>query len=167
MRFSIIPLSKGLFLAGSLLAAATFFAPCPCALAADPAGQADSAQGGPNNRYYNSNVHYGDVYNGTMPDSGTPGSVRQWRDPETGDIVTSVTAPRQPAQSQQQTPVFVSPYIDPSLYYGGGNGPHAPDARASYRHGRVDPRGMRHHGNPGGWDGMRRHDDGRGRGGRP
>ena len=171
MRVSLVPLSTCLVLAGSMLAAALFFAPCPCALAADPAEKADSPQGGPNNHYHNSNVYYGDVYNGTVPDSGTPGSVRQWRDPATGDIVTSGTAPRQPAQSQPQTPIIISPTLDPSLYYGGGNGPYAPDARDGFRHGHGDPGGMhRHgnpHGNPGATGGMPRPYDGRGRGGRP
>ena len=164
MRVSLIPLSTGLVLAGSMLAAALFFAPCPCALAADPAGKADSPQGGPINHYHNSNVYYGDVYNGTTPDSGTPGSVRQWRDPATGDIVTSVTAPRQPAQSQPQTPIIISPILDPSLYYGGGNGPYAPDARHRHHNGRFGPWDMPPHGKPGG---MPRPHDGRGRGGRP
>jgi hypothetical protein len=45
------------------------------------------------------------------------GQVRQWRDPQSGDSITSVTPPHQP---QQQNPnfLFIAPQIYPQMPYG-------------------------------------------------
>ena len=72
------------------------------------------------NEYNNSTVYNGDVYNSTNDSAGYNGFAGTWRDPETGDIITSVIAPRQP-QPEQNTPVIVAPQI-----YPGENRPYPP-----------------------------------------
>ncbi len=67
-----------------------------------PAQAAPAAQNGQDGAIVISNDAPG--YNGY---AGT------WRDPETGDIVTSVIAPRRPREQAQQPPIYVAPQIDP------------------------------------------------------
>lgn len=45
---------------------------------------------------------------------GYNGYAGTWRDPETGDIVTSVIAPRRPQEQTQQQPIYIAPQIDPN-----------------------------------------------------
>ncbi|MDE7241898.1 hypothetical protein [Desulfovibrio sp.] len=45
---------------------------------------------------------------------GYNGYAGTWRDPETGDIVTSVIAPRRPQEQAQQQPIYIAPQIDPA-----------------------------------------------------
>lgn len=52
---------------------------------------------------------------------GYDGFAGTWRDPATGDIITSVIAPRRPPAQEQQPPIYVAPQIDPG--YGGGYPP--------------------------------------------
>lgn len=79
------------------------------------------------NEYNNSTVYNGDVYNSTNDSAGYNGFAGTWRDPETGDIITSVIAPRQP-QPEQNTPVIVAPQIYPgeNRPYPPGPGPYPP-----------------------------------------
>ena len=73
------------------------------------------------NEYNNSTVYNGDVYvSDTAP--GYNGFAGTWRDPETGDIITSVIAPRQPLPQEQNGPLIVAPQI----YPGGGQSPFPP-----------------------------------------
>lgn len=73
------------------------------------------------NEYNNSTVYNGDVYvSDTAP--GYNGFAGTWRDPETGDIITSVIAPRQPLPQEQSGPLIVAPQI----YPGGGQSPFPP-----------------------------------------
>ncbi|MDE7370838.1 MAG: hypothetical protein K2N07_03675, partial [Desulfovibrio sp.] len=67
-----------------------------------PAQAAPAAQNGQDGAIVISNDAPG--YNGY---AGT------WRDPETGDIVTSVIAPRRPQEQTQQPPIYIAPQIDP------------------------------------------------------
>lgn len=64
------------------------------------------------NEYNNSTVYNGDVHTSdTAP--GSNGFAGTWRDPETGDIITSVIAPRQPQPREGNTPVIVAPRVYP------------------------------------------------------
>lgn len=61
---------------------------------------------------------------------GYNGYAGTWKDPETGDIITSVIAPRRPQEQTQQPPIYIAPQIDPqwpggyatSGWPGGSNG---------------------------------------------
>ena len=72
------------------------------------------------NEYNNSTVYNGDVYTSNAA-PGSNGFAGTWRDPETGDIITSVIAPRQPQPQEWNTPVIVAPQI-----YPGGGRPYPP-----------------------------------------
>lgn len=52
-----------------------------------------------------------DYIAGTGNDAG--GFAGTWEDPETGDIVNSVMAPRAPQQADQWPPIFVYPQVTP------------------------------------------------------
>ena len=100
-----------------------------CHLADAPAAQQTGASSSSDereppvrNEYNNSNVYYGDVYNSDQ-NSGYNGFIGTWRDPETGDIITSVIAPRQPQQNQQAPPIYVYPGYE--AYDEGGYGQHS------------------------------------------
>lgn len=63
-------------------------------------------------------AHYGDVIIDNRY-SGSPGFAGTWNDPESGDIITSVIAPRQPVQPQGDGPVYAAPVISPGGEYTG------------------------------------------------
>lgn len=93
----------------------------------DAAARAGEGEGAPppppamHHEYHNSTVYNGDVYtSSTAP--GSNGFAGTWRDPETGDIITSVIAPRQPLPQEQSAPIIVAP----QLYPGGGQSPYPP-----------------------------------------
>ena len=140
-----------------------------CHLADAPAAQTggdpspDGREPPVRNEYNNSNVYYGDVYNGDQND-GYNGFIGTWRDPETDDIITSVIAPRQPQQNQQSPPIYVYPGYE--AYDDGGYGQHSggqtrPQDR--YGHG-GDRREHRRHSAPNGilhgFDGKKHRFDG-------
>lgn len=52
---------------------------------------------------------------------GYTGSADTWRDPATGDIITSVVAPRQAREQAQQPIIYVAPQIGPG-WPGGASG---------------------------------------------
>lgn len=84
--------------------------------AAPPSAQSPDVQ----SQYNNSNVYNSTtVYN---PAEGYNGFAGTWRDPETGDIVTSVIAPRLPQQSAWDAPMIVAPQV----YPGYNNQPNPP-----------------------------------------
>ncbi len=51
-----------------------------------------------------------------------PGQALQWRDPQTGDVITSVVPPRQKPQTQNPGLLFIAPQVYPDRPYGSGNG---------------------------------------------
>lgn len=53
---------------------------------------------------------------------GSGGFAGTWRDPATGDIITSVIAPRRPQEQTQQPPIYIAPQIEPD-WPGGTSGP--------------------------------------------
>lgn len=76
--------------------------------AAPPPVQSPDVQ----SQYNNSNVYNNTtVYNNADGYNGFAGT---WRDPETGDIITSVIAPRPPQQPNWGAPMFVAPQIYPA-----------------------------------------------------
>lgn len=100
------------------------------------ADQADSVQSsGPGHYYQNSTIINGDVH---IDNSGTgsPGFAGTWQDPESGDIMTSVIAPRQPATPYGHTHLYVAPFMGNEGYDGG----YKPDDRWPGKHHRP------HHG---------------------
>lgn len=52
---------------------------------------------------------------------GYEGFAGTWRDPATGDIITSVIAPRRPQEQTQQPPIYIAPQIEPD-WPGGTSG---------------------------------------------
>ena len=85
-------------------------------------------------------VHYGDVIIDNRS-SVIPGFAGTWTDPESGDIVTSVIAPRQAAQPQGPVNVYVAPGFSDGGSSGGssgdssGNRPHEGGDRPHRPHG--------------------------------
>ena len=88
------------------------------------AGEREGASPPPSsthNEYHNSTIYNGDVHiSNTAP--GSDGFAGSWREPETGDIITSVIAPRRPSPQEQSAPLMVAP----QLYPGGGQSPCPP-----------------------------------------
>lgn len=58
------------------------------------------------------------IRNNAPGDAGFAGT---WRDPATGDIITSVIAPRRPQEQTQQPPLYIAPQIGPD-WPGGSTG---------------------------------------------
>ena len=75
-----------------------------------PGGPSDAQSAAPPQPRAQDSLNYAPGYNGF---AGT------WRDPENGDIVTSVIAPRPQPAPQDQTPMIIEPQISPGY---GGNG---------------------------------------------
>ena len=89
------------------------------------AAQGDVAQGtGGTQHNQHSTVINGDVYIDNR--NAASGFAGTWRDPESGDIVTSVIAPRQPAVPQGQTQIYAVPSIESPQQGGQHVGPHYP-----------------------------------------
>lgn len=79
-----------------------------------------------NSTVYNSTT----VYNTTEGYNGFAGT---WRDPETGDIITSVIAPRPPQQPNWGAPLIVAPQVYPG--YSNQPNPPGPPPRPYPGHG--------------------------------
>lgn len=64
-----------------------------------------------------------------MDDAGTSGNYAPgyngfagtWRDPATGDIITSVIAPRNPGSQQYDAPIIIEPQVSPNGWGGGSS----------------------------------------------
>ena len=82
---------------------------------------------------------------------GYEGFAGTWRDPATGDIITSVIAPRRPQEQAPQQPIYIAPQIEPD--WPGGNSGTRPGGNSGWGPG-WNP-GWNPDGNPGwnpGWN---------------
>ena len=121
------PASTGADMAGSAAAPGAVLPPAPGYApnyvpdyAPAPSQQYAPAYGGQGDRTYGTSQLQGDNFNDR-------GIATQYRDPQTGDIITSVVPPSPPDQQNYGT-IFVAPQIYPDGNQWGGN-PHGPMPR--------------------------------------